>query len=81
MKALPARSDIACRLRQAREAAGLKQTDVARALGCSLKTVGNYECGRYAPTVEAFLVLLDLYGRSLSEWLDEAPPRNGSDGA
>jgi len=38
------------RLRKAREAAGLKQAELARKIGISRASIVNYEAGRYVPS-------------------------------
>lgn len=38
--------DLGTRIRRAREAAGLKQEDLAQRLGVTTRTVGNWERGR-----------------------------------
>jgi transcriptional regulator with XRE-family HTH domain len=54
-------------LRDVREAAGLSQADVARALGCSNSNISYYECGHAAPRREFWQPMADLFGVELEE--------------
>jgi len=61
-------SEIAARLRRAREAAGLSQGQVARKLGLHRPAVSEIEAGRRRVTVEEVAALAEMYGVS-SEWI------------
>ena len=62
------RTEIAQRLRRAREAAGLSQGQVARKLGLHRPTVSEMEAGRRRVTAEEVAQLAELYGVN-SEWI------------
>jgi transcriptional regulator with XRE-family HTH domain len=66
------------RLRKAREQSGLEQADLARDLGVSRNTVGNYEGGRVSPRRPVLVAWALRTGVQLS-WLvtGEAGPRPG----
>jgi putative transcriptional regulator len=52
-------------LRQAREARGLTQADLAQALGVSRQTVISLEQGRYSPSLELALRLARYFAQPL----------------
>lgn len=56
------------RVRKARELAGLRQCDIARAIGCARNTVYRWESGRSLPSVEDCTVVAVYTGVSLA-WL------------
>lgn len=60
---------LAARLREAREAAGLTQEDVGRRVGLSRSSVAQLELGNRAVTSLELDGLARLYGRSLDELL------------
>lgn len=62
------REQIAQRLRTAREAAGLKQAQVAKKLGLHRPTISEIEAGRRRVSAEELAVLADLYGVEV-QWL------------
>lgn len=65
------------RLRQAREAAGLTQQDVARLVGTALKTVSNYENPTYTGARKAYIVRewAEVTGRNFEElWGSSSQP-------
>ena len=61
--------ELAVRLRQAREAAGLTQEDVARKLGLSRSSIAQIELGNRSVSSLELDHLARLYGRSLDELL------------
>ena len=63
--------ELAVRLRQAREAAGLTQEDVARKLGLSRSSIAQIELGNRSVSSLELDHLARLYGRSLDELLAE----------
>ena len=66
------RDAIAARLREARYLSGLTLRDVAAEIeGMSYGTVWNYERGNNAPTVEALILLAEVYEREISWFLPE----------
>jgi transcriptional regulator with XRE-family HTH domain len=72
MQKVTPRQRIADRLRLAREESGLTLRDVEAALPVgelSHVTVMNYERGLYPPTLEAMLLLADVYERDLMWFL------------
>lgn len=68
MDELIPRQQIASRLRQAREIAGLSQGQVARQTNMHRPTVSEIEAGRRRVVAEELSVFADLYGVSVS-WL------------
>jgi Zn-dependent peptidase ImmA (M78 family)/transcriptional regulator with XRE-family HTH domain len=62
-------SDLARRLREAREAAGLRQEDVARHLGISRPSVAQIELGNRTVTGLELSQLARLYGRDIRDFL------------
>ena len=64
----PRERAIARRVRAARKAVRLSQTDVAEALGLSKSGYGHYDRGRQPFTVEQIYQLSRVLGRSV-EWL------------
>ncbi|HKI00738.1 MAG TPA: XRE family transcriptional regulator [Thermoanaerobaculia bacterium] len=62
-------SDLARRLKEAREAAGLRQEDVARHLGLSRSSVAQIELGNRAVTGLELGQLGRLYGRDVRDFL------------
>src|SRR3954470_4826943 len=61
--------DLAQRLREAREAAGLKQEDAARQLGISRSSVAQIELGNRAVSRLELDSLGHLYGRDIRDFL------------
>lgn len=55
-------------MREARELAGLRQCDIARALGCARNTVYRWESGRSLPSIEDCAVVAVYTGVSFA-WL------------
>jgi Zn-dependent peptidase ImmA (M78 family)/DNA-binding XRE family transcriptional regulator len=66
---LPTPEDLASRLREAREAAGLRQEDVARHLGLSRPSVAQMELGNRTVTGLELAELARLYGRDVRDFL------------
>lgn len=62
-------TDLARRLREAREAAGLRQEDVARHLGLSRPSVAQMELGNRAVTGLELGQLARLFGRDVRDFL------------
>ena len=56
-----ANNSFAERLTQLRNEKGLKREDVAKALGCSISAVGNYENGNRTPDFDGLVALADLF--------------------
>lgn len=44
--------EISNNIKEIREELGLRQNDVAKAIGCNVRTVGRIERGENAPSVE-----------------------------
>jgi Zn-dependent peptidase ImmA (M78 family)/DNA-binding XRE family transcriptional regulator len=65
----PDRLGLAHRLREAREAAGLRQEDVARNLGISRPSVAQFELGNRTVTGLELSQLARLYGRDVQDFL------------
>jgi Zn-dependent peptidase ImmA (M78 family)/transcriptional regulator with XRE-family HTH domain len=68
---VPAQIDLANRLREAREAAGLRQEDVARHLELSRPSVAQIELGNRTVTGLELAKLARLYGRDVRDFLAE----------
>jgi len=64
--------DLAHRLREAREAAGLRQEDAARHLGLSRPSVAQIESGNRAVNGIELGALARLYGRDIGDFLAAA---------
>jgi transcriptional regulator with XRE-family HTH domain len=64
------RVNIAARLRQAREQAGLSQGQVARLMNIHRPTISEIEAGRRRVTADEFTAMAKLYDVSVS-WLVE----------
>jgi len=65
-------------LKNARQAKGLKQNDVALKLGLKGNTISNWEKGRSEPDIETFIKLCSIYEINATELLEKAY-RNLSD--
>ncbi len=63
--------DLARRLREAREAAGLRQEDVARHLEISRPSIAQIELGNRTVTGLELAKLARLYGRDVRDFLAE----------
>ncbi len=57
------------RLKNAREDANLRQTDVMSKTGISNKTISNWEMDRSQPDAEQLVILAKLYGVTTDELL------------
>lgn len=66
----PRLANLRHRLRTAREAAGLSQRDVARAMGLSVAGYGNMERGRYRVGLHHLMELATILRTSLEYLLD-----------
>jgi len=64
--------DLAARIRQAREAAGFTQDDVAGALGISRPAVVMLEAGKRKVSSVELATLARLFGRSMHDFFDES---------
>lgn len=58
--------DVAAVLRDARDHAGLSQTELAERTGVAQPNISAYEAGRRTPTVRTLVALLDACGVELS---------------
>ena len=58
-------SEFSERLKQCRQAKGLRQQDVAEQLGISYRTYRRYESGETEPTISIALQLADFFQVSL----------------
>ncbi len=60
------------KLKEARKRAGLKQEELAKALGVSLRTITNYESGeRYPKKRETYYKLAELFRTEKNYFLNE----------
>ena len=57
--------EIAVRLRRAREAFGLDQTEFARRAGLKNQTYSNWESGNFRISIDGALALRETYGLSM----------------
>lgn len=64
------RTEIAARLKAAREQAGLTQGQVAKLLGLHRPSVSEMEAGRRSVSAEELATLADTYGVSVAWLLD-----------
>ena len=60
-------SEFSERLKQCRQAKGLRQQDVAEQLGIIYRTYRRYESGETEPTISIALQLADFFQVSLDE--------------
>lgn len=58
--------EISNNIKEIREELGLRQNDVAKAIGCNVRTVGRIERGENAPSVE-FTLRVSKYFDTLVE--------------
>lgn len=63
--------DIGHRIRSCREACGMSQTELARALWVSRNTIGNWESGATTPDIESFVLMSALFGVSIDTMVRE----------
>ncbi len=61
---------FADKLKSLRKQRGLRQNDVANAVGYSEKSVSKWESGKVLPPVNALLALCDVFGVELADLLD-----------
>lgn len=54
-------------LKQARESAGMTQSQVARIVGKTQQAIGNWETGYSTPEASMLFTLCDLYGLSIDD--------------
>ena len=69
MKSTPA-TPLANRLRELREAAGLKGAQLAVQLGTGQNRVSDWETGRHEPTLAVLRRYASLFGITVSQLLD-----------
>ena len=65
--------EVAQRLRDARLAAGLSRSEVAKTINRSIKIIGHWETGYSAPDIETLMMLLDLYGIDANTFFNVEP--------
>jgi transcriptional regulator with XRE-family HTH domain len=63
------------RLQALRKAAGMSQSDLARAIGVSVKTYQPWDQGKRTFTFETAVKLADALGVTLDELAGRKPPR------
>lgn len=69
MLVIPTSNELACRLREAREASSLRQEDAARHLGLSRPSIAQIELGNRAVSGLELAQLARLYGRDVQDFL------------
>ena len=60
-------------IKQYREAAGLKQAEMAEAIGISTMTLSRYESGTREPRATELLKMSELFGCTVDELLGKNP--------
>jgi len=65
---------IGLRIAKLRKEAGLRQEDVAKALGLSCSSVANIETGRQELSASSLLVVAKLLGSAVSEIMESSMP-------
>ena len=60
-------------IRQLRKAAGLRQEDLAQALGVTRQTINAIEKGEYNPTINLCRAICKALGKTLDELFWEEP--------
>ena len=63
--------NIGERIRTCREACGMSQAELARALWVSRNTISNWECGTTTPDIESFVLMSALFGISIDRMVRE----------
>ncbi len=63
--------NIGERIRTCREAYGMSQAELARALWVSRNTISNWECGTTTPDIESFVLMSALFGISIDRMVRE----------
>ncbi len=66
-------TELAQRIRTARDEARMSQLQVGVALGVSDKTISGYEAGRIAPPVDKLIQLADLFKKPIAYFLGADP--------
>lgn len=61
-------------VKKLREAAGMRQVQLAKLLGVSQSTVCSWECGRKFPSTENLMKLADIFCVSTDEVLGRSRP-------
>lgn len=65
---------IASRLKRLRKSKGMKQAELAEAMGCEINTISRYETGANKPTVDHLLKMAQALGVSPMEILPPPDP-------
>ncbi|MBQ2213596.1 MAG: helix-turn-helix transcriptional regulator [Erysipelotrichaceae bacterium] len=60
---------VASKLRELRENSGMTQSRLAEALFVTRQAVSSWEMGNTMPSIESFIMLLDIYDVSLEDLL------------
>ena len=63
--------NIGERIRSCREACGMSQAQLARALWVSRNTISNWECGATTPDIKSFVLMSALFGISIDRMVSE----------
>lgn len=58
-------------IKKLRQFKGMRQEDLAKYLGCSMRTIVQWEAGRMRPTVDKLILLCDLFKISLDKLVRE----------
>jgi transcriptional regulator with XRE-family HTH domain len=66
-------SEIAKRIKVARDEARMSQLQVGVSLGVSDKTISGYEAGRISPPIDKLIQLADLFKKPVSYFLGSDP--------
>ncbi len=66
-------TELAQRIKSAREEARMSQLQVGVALGVSDKTISGYEAGRISPPIDKLLQLADLFKKPITYFLGADP--------
>lgn len=74
METIITRRELGRRLKEARDAADLKPTPVAAAIGCHPDTIANYESGATEISFRAVCVYSQITGYDLEWFVREAVP-------
>lgn len=67
--------DLNDRLKQCRESSGLSQTEAAEQLGFTRQALSRWENGQTEPNTETLAKMAKLYGKTMSELLNEEPKK------
>jgi transcriptional regulator with XRE-family HTH domain len=60
---------LATKLKEFRERAGLNQTEVAMKLGFTQSAVNQYENGKRTPNFETLVKLAEIYGCTINDFV------------